>query len=172
MQSASWIPMATLASTEWSNSSKLKVKKLRFQLALPDLLQASTVSTFTNTVSWTQTNLISDQNISLGNLIEGCKTAGPHYNPFGTVHGGPEAEVRHVGDLGNVVAGEDGVANYEYEDRLIMLHGEISVIGRSCVCHANEDDLGLGGHELSSTTGNAGGRLACGVIGLSGPLWI
>lgn len=50
-----------------------------------------------------------------------------------------------------------------------MLHGEHSVVGRSCVTHAGVDDLGLGGHELSSTTGNAGGRLACGVIGLSGP---
>ena len=79
-------------------------------------------------------------------------------------------EVRHVGDLGNVFANEDGVADYEIEDHLIMLHGETSVIGRSCVCHAGVDDLGQGGHELSPTTGNAGGRLACGVIGLSGPL--
>ena len=79
-------------------------------------------------------------------------------------------EIRHVGDLGNVVAGEDGVANYEYEDRLVMLYGQYSVIGRSCVTHADVDDLGLGGHELSKTTGNAGARLACGVIGLSGPL--
>ena len=37
-----------------------------------------------------------------GNLTEGCKTAGPHYNPFNQVHGGPEEKVRHVGDLGNV----------------------------------------------------------------------
>ena len=102
-------------------------------------------------------------------MIEGCKTAGPHYNPFNTTHGGPEDEIRHVGDLGNVVAMEDGVANYEYEDRLVMLHGEISVVGRSMVCHADEDDLGRGGHELSLITGNAGARLACGVIGLSGP---
>ena len=32
--------------------------------------------------------------------------------------------------------------------------------------HADVDDLGKGGHELSKTTGNAGGRLACGVIGI------
>ena len=51
-----------------------------------------------------------------------------------------------------------------------MLYGEFSVIGRSCVCHADADDLGLGGHELSSTTGNAGARLCCGVIGVSGPV--
>ena len=102
-----------------------------------------------------------------GNLIEGCKTAGPHYNPAKLVHGGPGIEVRHVGDLGNVTAGEDGLAHFEYEDDLIQLCGETSVIGRSFVCHAGVDDLGKGGHELSPTTGNAGGRLACGVIGLS-----
>ena len=36
---------------------------------------------------------------------------------------------------------------------------------RTVIVHADEDDLGLGGHELSATTGNAGDRLACGVIG-------
>ena len=33
--------------------------------------------------------------------------------------------------------------------------------------HVDEDDLGRGGHEMSKTTGNAGGRLACGVIGIT-----
>ena len=105
-----------------------------------------------------------------GNLTEGCKTAGPHFNPTGKTHGGPTDEMRHFGDLGNVVAGEDGVAKYELEDHLVSLHGANTVYGRSFVVHAGIDDLGKGGHELSSTTGNAGGRLACGVIGISGPL--
>merc|ERR1712166_1359247 len=104
-----------------------------------------------------------------GNLTEGCKTAGPHFNPRGKTHGGPGKEESHVGDLGNIVAGEDGVGKYEVEDELIMIHGEDTVIGRSFVCHKDVDDLGEGGHELSPTTGNAGARLACGVIGLSGP---
>lgn len=104
-----------------------------------------------------------------GNLIEGCKTAGPHYNPDNKTHGGPLSEIRHNGDLGNVEAGADGNASFFLEDREVMLYGPKSCIGRAMVCHADEDDLGLGGHELSTITGNAGARVACGVIGLSAP---
>lgn len=43
------------------------------------------------------------------------------------------------------------------------------MIGRSIVVHANVDDLGRTNHPDSKTTGNAGSRLACGVIGLSAP---
>ena len=49
----------------------------------------------------------------------------------------------------------------------IYFTGDRSIIGRTMVIHADVDDLGKGGHELSKSTGNAGGRLACGVIGLS-----
>ena len=87
-------------------------------------------------------------------------------------HGGPGKEVRHHGDMGNIVAGDDGKAVLDYFDEKIMVYGEHSIIGRSTVCHADEDDLGEGGHELSATTGNAGARVACGVIGISGPFEI
>ena len=52
-------------------------------------------------------------------------------------------------------------------DHLVKLIGPLSVIGRAVVVHADRDDLGKGGHELSLTTGNAGGRVACGVIGIA-----
>ena len=104
-----------------------------------------------------------------GNLTQGCTTAGPHYNPYKKTHGGSDDEERHVGDLGNVVAGPDGTATFSHEDSLITLFGDFTVLGRSCVLHAGVDDLGKGGHELSKTTGNAGGRIACGVIGTCMP---
>ena len=49
----------------------------------------------------------------LGNLTNGCVTAGAHYNPYGLTHGGPSDEIRHVGDLGNIKAGEDKVGRYD-----------------------------------------------------------
>lgn len=102
-----------------------------------------------------------------GDNTNGCTSAGPHFNPQGKEHGAPSDAVRHVGDLGNVEAGADGVAKIQISDKLISLTGPNSIIGRTVVVHADPDDLGKGGHELSKTTGNAGGRLACGVIGLA-----
>uniref|UniRef100_A0A915CXE9 Superoxide dismutase [Cu-Zn] n=2 Tax=Ditylenchus dipsaci TaxID=166011 RepID=A0A915CXE9_9BILA len=102
-----------------------------------------------------------------GDSTNGCVSAGPHFNPYSKTHGGPQDEIRHVGDLGNLTAGNDGIAKFEITDKLIQLYGQNSVVGRSLVVHANEDDLGKGNDEESLKTGNAGARLACGVIGLA-----
>ncbi|CAO3624421.1 unnamed protein product [Cunninghamella blakesleeana] len=102
-----------------------------------------------------------------GDNTNGCISAGAHFNPFGHTHGAPEDEKRHVGDLGNIVAGADGNATLKIVDNQIKLIGVHSVIGRTVVAHADVDDLGKGGHDLSATTGNAGDRLACGVIGIA-----
>ena len=84
----------------------------------------------------------------------------------GKTHGGPGDAQRMVGDLGNVVADESGVAKVDFTDAVASLIGPHSIIGRSLVVYAGEDDRGRGGHENSSTTGNAGPRIAAGVIGL------
>ncbi|CAA0832614.1 Superoxide dismutase [Striga hermonthica] len=102
-----------------------------------------------------------------GDTTNGCISTGAHFNPNGLTHGAPEDEVRHAGDLGNIVANGEGVAETTIVDTQIPLSGPNSVVGRAFVVHELEDDLGKGGHELSLTTGNAGGRLACGVVGLT-----
>ncbi|XP_024030215.1 superoxide dismutase [Cu-Zn], chloroplastic [Morus notabilis] len=102
-----------------------------------------------------------------GDTTNGCISTGAHFNPNNLTHGAPENEVRHAGDLGNIIANAEGVAEATIVDNQIPLGGPNSVVGRAFVVHELEDDLGKGGHELSLTTGNAGGRLACGVVGLT-----
>lgn len=88
------------------------------------------------------------------------KSAGGHFNPYNKKHGGPDDVERHVGDLGNIVAGDDGKAHYERVDKVIKLNGEHSIIGRAIIVHAGEDDL------TSQPTGDAGARVGYGVIGI------
>ena len=90
-------------------------------------------------------------------------SAGGHYNPEGHQHGLPETENRHAGDLGNIVAGSDGRAHYEITVKNISVAGiKNPIIGRGVVVHAKVDDG-------SQPVGNAGGRIACGVIGVANP---
>lgn len=107
-----------------------------------------------------------------GDLTNGCVTAGGHFNPHGKTHGGPSDEVRHVGDLGNIQSNPSGVGYYNSQVGMVTLFGELTVIGRSVVCHKDTDDCGKGGFEDSLTTGHAGARLACGTIGLSKTLHV
>ena len=89
-------------------------------------------------------------------------SAGDHFNPEGRPHGGPDDAARHIGDLGNLEAGEDGRVDADMTDERIRLSGPHSIIGRGLVVHANADDL------ESQPSGAAGARVACGVIGIAG----
>jgi Cu-Zn family superoxide dismutase len=89
------------------------------------------------------------------------KAAGDHFNPTGDPHGGPDAENRHAGDLGNLEADESGAAKYSYTDKHLSFEGSGSILGRGVVVHAKADDL------KSQPSGDAGARLAVGVIGVT-----
>ena len=90
-------------------------------------------------------------------------SAGGHYNPMDMPHAGPMDEQRHVGDMGNLTANDNGVAEYVYLDEKIELSGVYSVLGLAVVVHAQEDDL------ESQPVGDAGGRIGCGIIGKANP---
>lgn len=102
-----------------------------------------------------------------GDLSDGCNSACAHFNPYNKVHGGLHSKERHAGDLGNI-ASKNKVARGSLFVKGICLtkHPKTSVLGRMMIIHDKEDDLGKGGDEESLKTGNAGGRVACGVIGL------
>jgi Cu-Zn family superoxide dismutase len=88
-------------------------------------------------------------------------SAGGHFNPEGHQHGLPDSEKRHAGDLGNVQADENGKAHYEITVNNISIMGaKNAILGRGVIVHAKVDDGG-------QPVGNAGARIACGVIGVA-----
>lgn len=94
---------------------------------------------------------------------EGCKGACDHFDIGNHKHGGPPNTPgdRHTGDLGNIFINNNPFeAVYYLNDVKVQ-----DVYGRSVIVHADEDDYGKGGKEDSLTTGHAGARIACAIIG-------
>ncbi len=92
-----------------------------------------------------------------------ASSAGGHYNPEGKTHAGPDADAHHAGDLGNIEANEAGVAELDIKVDFINLgSGEHDVVGKAVVVHAGADDL------KTDPAGDAGNRVACGVIQAQG----
>jgi Cu-Zn family superoxide dismutase len=88
--------------------------------------------------------------------------AGPHFDPTHMVHGAPDAQSHHAGDFGNVTADANGEVHTRMETHSVTVkEGMSSVVGHAVVLHGNPDDL------VSQPAGNAGPRIACGVVTLS-----
>ena len=90
---------------------------------------------------------------------KGMSTGG-HFNPHKHKHGGPYDPVKHAGDLGNLVFNDQGVSkiNFTVGDISVSRDTPNGIIGRAVIVHAGVDDF------TTDPTGNAGGRVACGVI--------
>ena len=94
-----------------------------------------------------------------GDCGDGGNAAGGHYNPASVAHGSPSADPHHAGDWGNVTADGDGNVNARFNTRSVTVNDGLSTaVGHAIILHANPDDL------QSQPTGNAGPRIACGVV--------
>lgn len=116
-----------------------------------------------------------------GNLLEGCASTCSHFNPYNNLHGRKDIHgtKRHVGDLaiptGNLVSDKNGNVSITFCDELVSLYysSPACIIGRAIVLHENSDDGGMLRDRIgtiakeSGKTGNAGKRVACGVIGIA-----
>ncbi len=95
-----------------------------------------------------------------------ASSAGAHFNPHKAPHAGPDSPQRHAGDLGNLTADANGAAVYHVEISGITLGtGADSINGRAVIVHANPDDL------RTQPAGNAGPRVACGLISKGKDQW-
>ncbi len=87
-------------------------------------------------------------------------SAGGHFNPAKHHHGGPYEPQRHAGDLGNLTFNDQGTATVNFVVGGISVSKDKpdGIIGRAVIVHMDTDDY------KTDPTGNAGGRVACGVI--------
>lgn len=92
----------------------------------------------------------------------GFTTAAGHFNPGGKKHGLKSEAGPHAGDLPNMEVGTDGNGRLEYVTKPVTLGGGPTSLfdadGSALVLHADPDD------EITDPTGNAGGRIGCGLI--------
>lgn len=95
-----------------------------------------------------------------------ASSAGDHFNPAGVAHGQHGQGEHHAGDMPNVAANAQGEATINLHLTGLTLGdgGEGDVLGRAIIIHADPDDY------ASQPAGNAGARIACGVIARPEPI--
>lgn len=91
-----------------------------------------------------------------------ASSAGGHFNPTQQPHGHPAQGQRHAGDLPNQTANAEGVVTVDVlaHDVKLGTGGSTDILGGAVIVHAQPDDYS------SQPSGNAGARIACGVITL------
>jgi Cu-Zn family superoxide dismutase len=85
-------------------------------------------------------------------------SAGGHFNPMSKLHGDHTNTEKHAGDMGNIIADAKGKANLNLELSGTNIGGATGILGKGVIIHEKADDF------KTQPTGNAGGRVACGVI--------
>jgi superoxide dismutase, Cu-Zn family len=96
-----------------------------------------------------------------GDCGDNGNAAGGHFNPLNMPHAAPDAQSHHAGDFGNVTADSKGEVHTHFNTTAVTVHpGQTSAVGHAVILHANPDDL------TTQPSGNAGPRIACGVVTL------
>ena len=143
------------------------------------MIESRSGSTVTGTATFTQAGGAVHIVVDVNNAPEGvhavhlhekgdcsapdATSAGGHFNPTHMAHGAPEAAQHHAGDFGNMTVGADGHGHLELDSTMLTVApGEMSVVGHAIVVHGKADDM------TTQPTGNAGGRIGCGVVALKG----
>ena len=82
-----------------------------------------------------------------GDITDGCKSLGGHFNPTNKVHGHYKQKDHHAGDLfNNILSDINGEFHYTFTTNEISLFDDVkNIVGRSIVIHQFRDDLGLMG---------------------------
>ena len=97
-----------------------------------------------------------------GDCGDNGNAAGGHFNPGASAHGAPTATAHHAGDFGNVTADAGGNVKTKFSTRAVTVSPSSSAaVGHAVILHGNPDDL------VTQPTGNAGPRIACGVVTLT-----
>lgn len=91
-------------------------------------------------------------------------SAGGHFNPTAAPHGAPSDAAHHAGDLGNITIAADGTGTLSIASSMLSVAaGPNAVVGKAVVVHEKADDL------KTQPTGDAGGRVGCGVVEAGAP---
>ena len=142
---------------------------------LTAMIEGRSGSALTGTATFTQTSGGVHIVVDVNNAPEGvhavhlhekgdcsapdATSAGGHFNPTHMAHGSPDSPTHHAGDFGNMTVGADGHGHLELDSTaLTVAAGEMSASGHAVVVHAKADDM------TTQPTGNAGGRIGCGVV--------
>ena len=91
-----------------------------------------------------------------------ASSAGEHFNPTGEPHGDPDSDRSHLGDMPNITANDQGVADTTFVKPDTRLRGDSTALqrpgGLALMVHADRDD------QRTDPSGNSGERIACGVV--------
>jgi Cu-Zn family superoxide dismutase len=133
--------------------------------------EVSGTATFTQTAEGKVKLVLSVNNLSTGKhavhlhengdcSAEDASSAGGHWNPEGEEHGKRGEDEFHAGDINNLTVGEDGLGSL-----VMVVDGwsigdgqDTDILNKAVIIHAEADDF------TSQPSGDAGSRVACGVI--------